>query len=319
MVPESVGDLDRGSVRASDFECGGGGMKFTQGALVLEGGGLRGFFTSGVLRFFMDKYLYFSYVIGVSMGACNAANYVSRQPERNRIVNTRYLHDSRYLSYLRLLLGGELFGMDFIFDTIPNQLVPFDYQTFFSSPVTLYTVATDCHTGDAIYMEKSELGIEYLTFLRASSSLPFIARPVPFRGKLLMDGGLSDSIPIRKALQDGADRCVIVLTREKGYRKGPAHIPLSAKWIYRKLPGVIEALKTRNQKYNETVEWIEELERQGKVFVLRPPVALDTGRAERNKDTLFLTYDAGYEEASRRWKELKEYLGEHYPRMNEVE
>ncbi|MCX7786425.1 MAG: patatin family protein [Spirochaetes bacterium] len=294
-------------------------MRFTPGALVLEGGGLRGFFTSGVLRFFMDKYLYFSYVIGVSMGACNAANYVSRQPERNRIVNTRYLHDSRYISYLRLLMGGELFGMDFIFDTIPNQLVPFDFGTFYSSPVTLYTVATDCQTGDAVYMEKSELGTEYLNFLRASSSLPFLAKPVSFRGRLLMDGGLSDSIPIKKALKDGNETCVVVLTREKGYRKKIGSVPLAARFMYRHLPGILKALETRNRTYNETLEYLEELELQGKVFVIRPPDPIQTGRAERNKDKLYLTYDAGYEEAKRRWKELKEYLGENYPKFFEVE
>ncbi len=295
-------------------------MNFTRGALVLEGGGLRGFFTSGVLRFFMDKYLYFSYVIGVSMGACNAANYVSRQPERNRIVNTRYLHDSRYLSYLRLLRGGDLFGMDFIFDTIPNQLVPFDFNTFYSSPVTLYTVATDCHTGEAIYMEKSELGSEYLTFLRASSSLPFIAKPVPFRGKLLMDGGLSDSVPIKKALKDGNEKCVVILTREKGYRKKKiGSVPFITKFVYRHLPGVLNALRNRNEKYNETLEYIEELERQGRVFVIRPPLPIHAKRTERNKDTLFLAYDTGYEEAKSRWKELKEYLGDSYPKCFKVE
>jgi len=285
-------------------------MNFTKGSLVLEGGGLRGFFTSGVLRFFMDRYLYFSYVIGVSMGACNAANYVSRQPERNRIVNTRYLHDRRYLSYLRLFRGGELFGMNFIFDTIPNKLVPFDYTTFHTSPVKLLTVATDCSTGEAVYLEKEELGDEYLTFLRASSSLPFISKPVPFRGRVLMDGGLSDSIPIQKCIADGNDTVLVVLTREKGYRKKPSRLPDLAGFFYKNYPGIRKALKNRYQVYNETVDYVEELERKGRVFVIRPPFPLSVGRAERNYSKLFFAYDAGYETTLQSWPVLQEYLGD---------
>ena len=123
-------------------------MDLENSALILEGGGLRGIYTSGVLRFFMDRGIYFPYVIGVSMGACNAANYVSRQPERNRIVNTHYVNDARYLSHWRLLTKGELFGMDFIFDTIPNSLVPFDYETFMESDVRCITTVIDCKTGE---------------------------------------------------------------------------------------------------------------------------------------------------------------------------
>ena len=203
-------------------------MQLQNSGLVLEGGGLRGIFTSGVLRYFMDRELYFPYVIGVSMGACNAVNYVARQPERNRIVNTRFLKESRYLSYRRLFLGGDLFGMDFIFDTIPNKLVPFDYDTFLASDTRLVIVATDCETGEALYYEKDDLGRDCLTVLRASSSLPFIARPVPFRGRTLMDGGLADSVPLERCLADGIRKAVLVLTREKGYRKKPSRFPVSS-------------------------------------------------------------------------------------------
>ena len=150
-------------------------MKIENTGLILEGGGLRGVYTSGVLRFFMEKGLYFPYVIGVSMGACNAANYISRQPERNRIVNIRYINDFRYISYCRLFLKGELFGMNFIFNTIPNVLVPFDYETFKKNITRCIIVVMDCRTGETLYFDKDELGEDYLWVLQASCSLPFIS------------------------------------------------------------------------------------------------------------------------------------------------
>ena len=285
-----------------------GFMRFEKAALVLEGGGLRGLFSGGVLRRFMDDKLYFAYVIGVSMGACSAANYVSRQPERNRIVNTRFLADRRYLSYLRLLAGGELFGMDFIFHDIPHRLVPFDFDTFYASPVRCIIVTTDCMTGRAVYHEKDELGPDYLRILRASSSLPFISRPVEFRGGMLMDGGLADPVPVRRAIADGWEKRVVVLTRPRGYRKKPSWMPAFLLRRYRKYPGVIDSLVSRHRNYNETMDFIDELEAEGKVFVIRPTAALDAERVEKNKDKLYLAYDQGYAAASSLYPELLAYL-----------
>lgn len=286
-----------------------GSMKFIDAALVLEGGGLRGMFSGGVLRRFMDDKLYCDYVIGVSMGACTAANYVSRQPERNRIVNTRFLGDRRYLSYRRLLTGGDLFGMDFIFREIPRRLVPFDFDTFYSSPVRLVTVVTDCHTGRAEYFEKSDLGEDYLTVLKASSSLPLIARPVEFRGRTFMDGGLADSVPIRKAMEDGKKKRILVLTRPRGYRKSPSRMPGLLLRRYRRFPRMLEALADRHRVYNETMDFIDTLEERGEVFVIRPTGTPAAGRVEKNKDKVYLAYDEGYEAASRLMPALGEYLG----------
>jgi len=283
-------------------------MQVSGSGLVLEGGGLRGIFTSGVLRLFMDRGLYFPYVIGVSMGACNGVNYLSRQPERNRIVNTRYVGDSRYLSSLRLLSGGDLFGMDFIFDTLPNELVPFDYATFSANDARFFLVATDCVSGEAVYLEKSELGADFFTALRASSSLPFIAKPVTFRGKTLMDGGLSDSIPIRRCLADGNRKAVIVLTREKGYRKKRPLFTRHVSLRYPRFPGLKRAYESRYLEYNETLDEIEAMEARGEIFVLRPERPLEVGRAERNKDKLYLVYDYGYEAAKLRFDDLVRYL-----------
>jgi predicted patatin/cPLA2 family phospholipase len=272
-------------------------MDLAHGALVLEGGGLRGIYTSGVLRFFMDKGIFFPYVIGVSMGACNAANYVSRQPERNRIVSTRYVNDARYLSYARLLLRGELFGMKFIFDTLPRSLVPFDFTTFMENEVKCITVVTDCETGEALYYEKKGLGEDYLKVLQASNSLPFVAKPVHYNGRILMDGGLSDSVPIRKSTDDGNEKNVLILTRPKGYRKKRPRFMRFASVRYRRYKGLCNALATRHLRYNETMDFIDELEEQGGVFVIRPRSALNVGRAERNKDKLYAAYDQGYSDA----------------------
>jgi predicted patatin/cPLA2 family phospholipase len=283
-------------------------FRLEEAALILEGGGLRGTFTSGVLRRFVDEKLYFACVIGVSMGACNAANYLSLQPERNRIVNTRYVRDRRYLSYLRLFTGGDLFGMNFIFRDLPEKLVPFDTKTFLANPARCLTTVTDCVTGKALYYEKSELGGDYLTVLKASSSLPFIAKPVEYKGRYLMDGGLSDSVPVRRALEDGWKKRVIILTRPAGYRKKPSKLPGILLRGYRGFPGLLKNLKERHLHYNETLDYIEELESRGEIFVIRPAEDLPAGRVERDTAKIYLTYDSGYAAADAAFEKLLAYL-----------
>jgi predicted patatin/cPLA2 family phospholipase len=283
-------------------------LKLENAALVLEGGGLRGTFTSGVLRRFVDDKLYFAYVIGVSMGACNAANYLSLQPERNRLVNTRYVRDSRYISYRRLFTGGDLFGMDFIFREIPSRLIPFDLETFLANPMRCVTVVTDCVTGQPLYCEKSELGTDYLTMLKASSSLPLIAKPVEYKGRFFMDGGLADSVPVRHAAADGWKKQVVVLTRPKGYRKKPSRLPSFLFRGYRKFPGLLACLKNRYRNYNETMDYIEECEGRGEIFVIRPETDPPAGRVERNVAKIYMTYDQGYAAANACFGRLMDYL-----------
>ncbi|MCL2720999.1 MAG: patatin family protein [Treponema sp.] len=283
-------------------------LKLTNAALVLEGGGLRGTFTSGVLRRFTDDKLYFKYVIGVSMGACNAANYVSLQPERNRIVNTRYVRDSRYISYRRLFFGGDLFGMNFIFSEIPNKLIPYDLKTFLDNPMRCITVATDCLTGNALYFDKNDLGSDYLTVLKAASSLPFFAKPVEYGGTTLMDGGLSDAIPVRRAADDGFKKRVVILTRQKGYRKKPSRMPKFMLNRYKKLSGLLQNMETQYSRYNETIDHIEELEVKGEIFVIRPDTPPAAGRVERNVTKIYQTYDQGYKTACKCFSQLLEYL-----------
>ncbi len=276
--------------------------------LVLEGGGLRGVYTSGILQAFMERGIYFPYVIGVSMGACNAANYVSRQIERNKIVNIEFVNDPRYLSFFRLLTRGELFGMDFIFHTIPNELVPFDYETFFNSPQTNISVVADCTTGEALYLDSKLLGKDYLHILKASSSLPLVQKPVQYQGRWLLDGGLVDSVPIRRSLADGNTKNVIILTQPPDFRKQPQSLQGLIKMIYPQFKGIHKAIAERHIIYNETLDYIKKLEKEGRVFVIQPNEKLSVGRIERDKSKLYNVYDIGYADANKKMAALIEFL-----------
>ncbi len=279
------------------------------GALVLEGGGLRGNYTAGVLRCLMDHEYYFGYVIGVSIGACNGSNYVSRQPERNRIVNTRFVHDPRFMSYRRLLRSGELFGMNFIFDTLPNILVPFDFKAFHASPQRFIATATDCETGKAVYYEKDGLAdAALLTVLKAGCSLPFLQRPVRFGDRILMDGGIADAVPLQKSMADGNTRHVLVLTRPAGYRKGTSRLAGLIRLRYPRYKGLARSFMTRARRYNHTMDRIDRLETAGTVFVIRPDAALNVRRTETDVRKLEAIYARGYDDAAKRLAALKNYL-----------
>jgi predicted patatin/cPLA2 family phospholipase len=277
--------------------------------LILEGGGLRGNYTAGVLRFFVDKGLFFPYVIGVSIGACNGSNYVARQPERNRIVNTRYVRDPRFLSYRRLLTGGGLFGMAFVFGTIPLQLAPFDFERFFASDQRHITTATDCVTGQPCYFEKDHLGpADFLRVLQAGCSLPLLQKPVRFNGRVLMDGGLADPIPLRKSMADGNSRHVLILTQPRGYHKKASPLAGLIRLRYGHFPGLVGAFADRHRRYNDTIQCIDDLERKKAIFTIRPAASLSVGRAERNKDKLYAVYDQGYNDAAAHHVSLTTYL-----------
>ncbi|NMM65422.1 patatin family protein [Clostridium sp. P21] len=276
--------------------------------LVLEGGGMRGVYTAGILDFFMDKDLYFSYVIGVSMGACNAASYVSKQRGRNKIIDINYVNDKRYLSYRRLLLKKELFGMDFIFEEIPNSLEIFDFDTFYNAKERFVIGVTDCNSGKPLYFEKNQCKDNVLKVIRASSSLPLLNSIVNYENLQLLDGGISDPIPIKKSIEDGNSKNVIILTRNRGYIKKPFKLKLLLKFIYPKYKGLINALINRYKIYNETIKYIEKLEKEGKVFVIRPKETLEVRRVERDKKKLTCLYDQGYEEGKRCYDELQNWM-----------
>jgi predicted patatin/cPLA2 family phospholipase len=267
--------------------------------LVLEGGGMRGVYTAGVLEFFAEQDIYFTYTIGVSAGACMAASYLSRQRGRNKVVNIDWVNDPRYISWRNLWKNGQLFGMDFIFDEIPNALVPFDYQAFLESQEDFVIGTTDCDTGETVYYNKSESDFDLLKVLRASSSLPFIAPIVEHGGRRLLDGGISDPIPLRKAVRDGHPRNVLILTRNSGYQKSRNRFPWLLRRVFGKFPAFVKTMLRRHEVYNETMAYIDEQERSGAAFVIRPRQPLTVGRMERDPAKLHALYVQGYEDAKR--------------------
>ncbi|WP_096439112.1 patatin-like phospholipase family protein [Alteribacter populi] len=277
--------------------------------LVLEGGGMKGLYTAGVLEYFLEKELFFNYVIGVSAGACMGASYLSRQKGRNKEVNIGLVHDSRYLSWRNFILKRELFGMDFLFDEIPNHIVPFDFTTFGTGKEQFLIGTIDCHTGVARYYNKHEHGKDILKIIRASSSLPFIAKPVEYEGKMLLDGGLVDPIPIKKANEDGSQKNVVIMTKANNQRLKPSRASTFMKLLYRKHPAVANSLQKRRATYNETLSFIESEQEKGNVFLIQPSVDLPVSSFERNQKRLLHLYELGYQDAKVQYEQLKQWLG----------
>ncbi|GLX67209.1 patatin-like phospholipase family protein [Paenibacillus glycanilyticus] len=276
--------------------------------LILEGGGMRGVYTAGVLEYLSEHNVYFPYMIGVSAGACMGASYLSRQLGRNRTVNVEWVSDPRYISWKNFWTKRQLFGMDFIFDDIPNKHVPFDYEAFDRSPEEFVIGTTDCETGETVYYRKSDPDFDVLKLLRASSSLPFIAPMVEYGGRKLLDGGISDPIPLKKAESDGYKRNVLILTRNEDYRKSAGKFGWIVKRAYRRYPKLTEMMLGRHAKYNETLDDIARQEQEGTVFVIRPQEALTVGRMERDPAKLDALYRQGYEDAKRIMPRLRAWL-----------
>lgn len=282
-----------------------------KGTLILEGGAVRGVFTSGVLDYLMEKDLYFSHVVGVSAGTCNGVNYVSRQIERTKkcMIHQEDEYDY-YMGIRRFIKEKSLLNMDMIFDKFPNEIFPFDYDTYFNSDIYTEWVTTNCLTGKAEYMDSRESKEQLMKICRASSSMPLISPIVNIDGIPYLDGGLSDSIPIRRAMKYGNKKMVIVLTKNKGYRK--KFVTKAKRKLYesayKKYPELVKTLIKRPVIYNRTLDKIEQLEEEGKIFVIRPEVAM-ISRLERNMEKLEEFYRHGHEEMERRYDELTEYLG----------
>ncbi|WP_280771204.1 patatin-like phospholipase family protein [Salipaludibacillus daqingensis] len=276
--------------------------------LVLEGGGMKGLYTAGVLEYFLEKKVFFNYVIGVSAGACMGASYLSRQKGRNKKVNIGLVSDSRYLSWRNLILKRELFGMDFLFDEIPNNIVPFDFHSFATSEEQFFIGTIDCHTGEALYYNKQDHGKDILKIIRASSSLPFIAPPVEYDGRLLLDGGLVDPIPIKKAFADGNQKNVVIMTKGDNNRLKPSKVSSFMKLLYRKYPAVADSLQKRLITYNEVLSFMETEQEKGNIFLIQPSVDLPISSFERNQKKLLALYELGYGDAQRHDQRLTEWM-----------
>lgn len=269
-------------------------MIFRKTGLVLEGGGMRGVFTSGVLDAFMKYDVNFSYIVAVSAGACNGLSYVSRQPRRARMSNIDLLVKYDYIGLRHLVTQGCIFDPELLYDRFPNELVPYDYDTYFSSQSTFEMVVTNCNTGRAEYLtEKSGDRQRLLDICRASSSLPYVSKVIDVDGLPYLDGGIVDSIPVQRAIDMGHERNVLVLTRNRGYRNTSRDRKIP-RFIYKKYPRLRVALSRRIAEYNRQLEMVEDMEDRGIVDVIRPQRPMDVGRMEKDEKKLEALYEEGF-------------------------
>lgn len=261
--------------------------------LILEGGGMRGVFTCGVLDSLMDRGIRFPYTIGVSAGACNGLSYLSRQRGRAKYSNIDLLEKHRYIGLKHLILKGNIMDFDLLFEEFPNRILPYDYAAYASTEERYEMVTTDCLTGCACYWEEKHSPERIIEIVRASSSLPFVCPIACVDGRPMLDGGIADSIPLERARALGYSDNVVVLTRNKGYRKPekPTPVPFP---FYRKYPALREAIARRNHLYNEQIARVEALERRGELTVIRPQAPILIGRLERDTRKLLDLYEEGY-------------------------
>ncbi len=262
-------------------------------ALVLEGGGMRGVFTSGVLDAFMKHDLTFPYVVAVSAGACNGMSYVSHQPRRARFSNIDYLARYKYIGLRHLVTQGCIFDRELLYDKFPNQYLPFDFDTFFSSPMTFEMVTTNCLTGQPMYLSERHDRQRALDIVRASSSLPYVSKIVDVDGIPMLDGGIVDSIPLQHAIDMGHPTNVLVLTRNRGYRDTGKDMKIP-RFIYRKYPRLRVVLSRRLAAYNAQLEYVERMEDEGRVICIRPERPMEVDRIEKDIAKLERLYEEGF-------------------------
>ncbi|MGL5786501.1 MAG: patatin-like phospholipase family protein [Bacteroidales bacterium] len=271
-------------------------IKLPQTGLVLEGGGMRGTFTAGVLDMFLENNISFPYVIGVSAGACNALSYISGQKGRTRTINIDMLKKYRYIGFKQYLKHGSWIDLNLLFNIFPYKEVPYDFDAAFSNPAIFEMVTTNCITGKAEYLSESTDKDRLIAICKASSSLPFISKPVLVDQTPMLDGGLSNSIPLDRAISQGYTSNVVVLTREKGYRKEVKNIHFPG-FIYKDYPAIKRCLNERAEQYNRTLDLIERLEDEKKIIVIRPFTDLKIGRTEKDENKLKALYNHGLEAA----------------------
>lgn len=266
--------------------------------LVLEGGGMRGVFTCGVLDYFMDKKIRFPYTIGVSAGACNGLSYMSGQRGRAKFSNIDLLEQYDYIGVKYLFKKRNIMDFDLLFGEFPEHILPYDYDAYFSSPGRYVMVTTNCRTGRANYFEEKKDKKRIIDIVRASSSLPYVC-PITYVDDVpMLDGGIVDSIPLLRSMEDGNEKNVVVLTRNRGYRKTSKDMKIPH-FIYKKYPRLRVALSNRCKAYNQQLEMVERLEDEGKIHVIRPEKPVVVDRIEKDVNKLRDFYQEGYECAKR--------------------
>lgn len=272
---------------------------------VLEGGAMRGLYSAGVLDTFMQNNITTNTIYGVSAGALFGINFKSKQIGRAIRYNLKYAHEKNYMGLYSLITTGNIMNKEFCFDKLVNELDKFDFETFNNSPIDFYAVVTNLETGNAEYIKITDAryGLEAL---RASGSMPFVSKYVEFEGQKYLDGAISDPIPIQKAIEEGYEKIVVVLTRPENYRKHHEHLPYNL--FYRQYPNFIECANKQFEKYNNTLDIIKKYETEGRIVVLRPSKKLKIARVEKNLDKLRAIYQLGIDDCTSNLNKIKNYL-----------
>lgn len=276
--------------------------------LIMEGGAMRGLFTAGVTDVFMENGIEFDGAIGVSAGAAFGCNYKSRQPGRVIRYNKKYSRDPRFCSFRSLIKTGDLFGAEFCYHTIPDELDLFDNEAYVNNPMEFYVVCTDAETGKAVYMSDEEAGEDALEYFRASASMPLVSRVVEIKGRKLLDGGIADSVPIQFFESIGYDRNVIILTQPLGFVKKPSSAAKLMKYALKDYPNIVKTMEGRHIEYNTTLDYIAEREESGDALVIRPEAPLPIGRIEHDPDKMQAVYELGRKVAEKRLEEIKKFI-----------
>ena len=262
-------------------------------ALVLEGGGMRGVFTVGVLDNFMDRGLRFPYTIGVSAGASNGLSFMSRQRGRAKKANIDLLEQYHYIGLKYLVKQRNIMDFNLMFGDFPEHIIPYDYATYAATPDRFEMVTTNCVTGQPQYWEEKHNEERIISIAKASCSLPFVCPIAYVDGQPMLDGGITDSIPVERAFSQGYQKAVVVLTRNRGYRKKQHKFKIPP-FIYKEYPNIREALVMRSIVYNKQLDLVERLEDEGRITVIRPQKPIEVDRIERDTRKLTTLYKEGY-------------------------
>lgn len=278
--------------------------------LVLEGGALRTIYSTGVLDAMLEKDLMADYVVGVSAGIAYGVSYISRQPRRNLEILARFVNDRRYMGLKNLVdrHNRSYFGLEFSYETIPNELVPFDYDTFAAYPGGVEAVVTNLDTGKAEYMEVPRRDEKFL-LLQATCALPLMFPIYYLDGKPYLDGGVADAIPYRRALEQGCDRVVVVLTKPRSFVRGAEKLQPMIERRYRQYPNFCQAMRDRAEKYNQDRAELFQLEKEGKAMVFAPDSLHGVGRIEHNVEKLRMLWAEGYQHGMERMEDLRSFMG----------
>ena len=276
--------------------------------LVLEGGALRGLFTAGIIDVMMEHGVQPDGIVGVSAGAAFGCNYKSLQPGRAVRYNISFAHDSRYSGLRSLLTTGDYYNAKFAYHTMPEELDPFDTEAFNRNPMEFHVVCTDVLTGKAVYKKIDEASHNAYDWIRASASMPLVSRVVELDGQKLLDGGVSDSIPLAYFEQAGYQRNLVILTQPSGYRKRPSRLRPLFRLLLHKYPNMVAALNDRYLMYNHQLDYVAQAEQAGRCMVIRPPMKLPIGHVSHDPKAMRYVYDIGRQTAQQRLDDIIAFL-----------